>query len=71
MDKITKELDSQLSGMNRVRTSIGISSDSPPRNTEGNKILKRMKTAVIILLALGCIQIVAAGILFFANLPSA
>lgn len=71
MDKITKELDSQLSGMNRVRTSIGISNDSPPRNTEGNKILKRMKTAVIILLALGCIQIVAAGILFFTNLPSA
>ncbi len=67
MEKITKELDTNLSGMNRVRTSINIGGE-PPKNTEGNKTLKMMKTAVIVFLSLGIVQFAAAAYLFITNI---
>ncbi len=68
MDKITKELDTQLAGMNRVRTSVHSESIADKKRTEDIKKLKILKIAIIVLFSLGLIGIAAAFVLFFLNL---
>lgn len=67
IEKIANDLNTNLAGISRVRTSINIGGE-PPKNTEGKKTLKTLKTAVIVLLSVGAVQFAAALYLFITNL---
>ncbi len=67
MEKITGELNEQLSKSNRVRTSISIGNNEPQK-PKTDKTLSAMRIAVISLIVLGCGFFAASGILLFTNL---
>ena len=62
IDEIAKELDRQLAGISRTRTNI-----TPPTEKKAPKGQLGLKIAIVVLTALGLLQLGAAGYIFFTN----